>query len=294
MNLLRPELALMTGATLWGIGWIPVQMFAGRGLVGMQLILACYGLLSLVSLPLILRQRRAWWGQRFNLLAIGACGGWATAGLVSALSEGDVMRAMLLFYLAPVWALLGGWLLLGERLDGARIGAVLLAMLGIGLTLGASRDSFQALHASDALALSAGLAFALNNIATRSAQRVPLTSKALVAFLGSALFGALFCLFQGRGLPPMSAETWGLVALFGAFWLVSMGAAQYGFSHVEASRGAVLALVELIAAVLSAAAFGEREIGLREWLGGALVLAAAFIAARPPRPVLTSVCEVNR
>ena len=92
----------------------------------------------------------------------------------------------------------------------------------------------------------------------------------------------------------MSVQTWGLVALFGAFWLVSMAAAQYGFSHVEASRGAVLALVELIAAVLSSAAFGEREIGLREWLGGALVLAAAFIAARPPRPTLPSVCEANR
>lgn len=294
MSLLRAELALMSGAILWGLGWIPLQMFANRGLLGMPLILACYGLLSLVSLPLILRQRRAWWSQRFNLLAIGACGGWATAGLVSALSEGDVMRAMLLFYLAPVWALLGGWLLLGERLDATRIGAVLLAMLGIALTLGVSRESFQALHGSDALALSAGMAFALNNIATRSAERVPLTSKALVAFLGSAAFGALFCLIQGRGLPPMSVQTWGLVALFGAFWLVSMAAAQYGFSHVEASRGAVLALVELIAAVLSSAAFGEREIGLREWLGGALVLAAAFIAARPPRPTLPSVCEANR
>lgn len=298
MNLLRPELALMTGATLWGLGWIPLQMFAGRGLAGMPLILACYGLLSLVSLPLILRQRRAWWGQRFNLLAIGVCGGWATAGLVSALSEGDVMRAMLLFYLAPVWALLGGWLLLGERLDAARIGAVLLAMLGIALTLGVSRESFRALHGSDALALSAGMAFALNNIATRSAERVPMTSKTLVAFLGSAAFGALFCLIQGRGLPPMSAQTWGLVALFGVFWLVSMAAAQYGFSHVEASRGAVLALVELIAAVLSAAAFGEREIAPREWLGGALVLAAALaaalIAARPPRPTHPSVYEANR
>lgn len=82
MNLLRPELALMSGAILWGLGWIPLQMFAGRGLAGMPLILACYGLLSLVSLPLILRQRRAWWGQRFTCwrsayAAAGPPPGWS-------------------------------------------------------------------------------------------------------------------------------------------------------------------------------------------------------------------------
>ena len=293
MRWLKPEIVLLVGAIIWGLGWLPLQHFAGLGLSGMPMVLATFGLLSLLALPLLYWQRSGWRGQWRGLLAIGVFGGWATAGLVGALSEGDVVRAMLLFYLAPVWALLGGWLLLGERMSALRVGALLLAMLGIGLTLGIDRNSFAALKGTDWLALSAGLAFALNNLATRAADQVPLLSKAVVAFIGSAVFGGLFCLLQGVSLPPMPPLMWGQVALFGLFWLAAMGAAQYGFTHVEASRAAVLVVVELVAAVLSAAWLGEREMALHEWVGGALVLFAALLAARPPSESRLTLCEVK-
>ncbi|MEK1904822.1 MAG: DMT family transporter [Pseudomonas sp.] len=289
----KPELVLLLGASFWGLGWIPLDYFAARGLSGMPIVLYTYGLLSLLALPLLWLQRAAWWPQRGALLAICICGGWGTAGLVGALSEGDVVRAMLLFYLAPVWGLLGGWLLLGERLTALRVGALLLAMLGIALTLGISHDTFRPLTTADWLALSAGLAFALNNLATRAADQVPLASKATVAFVGSALLGGLFCLLQDTPLPAISVPQWGLIALFGLFWLTAMSAAQYGFSHVEASRAAVLVVVELVVAVLTAAWLGDRELGLREWCGGALVLAAALIAERPGRESPSSFCEAK-
>ncbi len=290
---MKPELILLIGASFWGLGWIPLEFLAGQGLAGMPVVLYTYGLLSLLALPLIWLQRAAWWPQRYALLAICLFGGWATAGLVGALSEGDVVRAMLLFYLAPVWGLLGGWLLLGERLTGLRIAALLLAMVGIVLTLGISRETFRPFTLPDWLALSAGLAFALNNLATRAAEQIPLASKSVVAFIGSAMLAGLFCGSQGVGLPAMTPVLWGQVALFGVFWLIAMSAAQYGFSHVEAGRAAVLVVIELLVAVLTAAWFGDRELGLREWLGGALVLAAALMAARPTVESSSSYCEAK-
>ncbi|CDF83520.1 DMT family permease [Pseudomonas knackmussii B13] len=290
---MRAEVVLLLGAALWGLGWMPLAHFAGLGLAGMPMVLYTFGLLSVPTLAVLYRQRRAWWPQRGALLGIVLCGGWATAGLVGALSEGDVVRSMLLFYLAPAWGLLGGWLLLGERLDAVRIGALLLALVGIALTLGVNRNTFAALTASDWLALSAGFAFALNNLATRAAEQVPLASKAMAAFIGSAACAALFCLLDSTALPSADAGTWLQIAIFGLFWLAAMGAAQYGFSHVEASRAAVLVVVELLVSVLTAAAFGERELGVGEWLGGALVLAAALIAARPPRDSFPSASEVS-
>lgn len=290
---MRPELVLLLGASFWGLGWLPLEYLAGQGLRGMPVVLYTYGLLCLLALPILAAQWRAWWPQRRALVVICLCGGWATAGLVGALSEGDVVRAMLLFYLAPVWGLLGGWLVLGERLSATRVGALALAMLGIGMTLGISADTFRPLGASDWLALSAGLAFACNNLATRTADCVPLASKAVVAFLGAALLGGLFCLVQGDVLPPAGPGLWAQVALFGVFWLVAMSAAQYGFSHVEASRAAVLVVIELVVAVLTAAWLGERELGLREWCGGTLVLLAALLAERPSRPSSSVLCEAK-
>jgi drug/metabolite transporter (DMT)-like permease len=291
---IKPEVILLLGASLWGLGWIPLAYLANQGLAGMSVVLYTYGLLCVLAIPVLLLQRRAWWPQRRSLLLICFCGGWATAGLVSALSEGDVVRAMLLFYLAPVWGLLGGWLLLGERQTPVRITALVLAMSGIALTLGVSRETFSTLSGSDWLALSAGLAFACNNLATRAADQVPLASKSVVAFIGTALLSGVYCLLMDITPPTVGPGVWGLIALFGLFWLVAMSAAQFGFSHVEASRAAVLVVVELLVAVLTAAWLGEREIGVREWVGGALVLIAALLAEYRETPSNSLFCEAKK
>jgi drug/metabolite transporter (DMT)-like permease len=292
-SLLKPESILLFAAVLWGLGWMPLHHFADQGLSGMPVVLATYGLLCGLAIPVLVWQRRAWWSQRWGLFAIGVLGGFGTGGLVGALSEGDVVRVMLLFYLAPVWGLLGGWLALGEKLSAERLLALGLAMLGIALTLGLSRDTFKPLTAADWLALVAGFAFAMNNLVTRAADQVPLASKSVVAFLGSAAVGAVFCLLQDTPLPPMSLTLWGQVLLFGIFWLVAMATAQYGFSHVEIGRASVLVVMELVVAVLTSAWFGDRELGLREWCGGALVTLAAVLAARPPRVNSQKSCEAS-
>ena len=100
--------------------------------------------------------------------------------------------------------------------------------------------------------------------------------------------------YKSRKLVNMVALMLSLMAMaFGLFWLIAMGAAQYGFTHVEAGRAAVLVVIELLVAVLTAAWFGDRELGLREWLGGALVLAAALMAARPTVEFSSSYCEAK-
>ena len=201
MNSLMPQGMLIGGAIMWGLGWLPLQFFAARGrqdAAGAADLFAAQpvGVAgALAAAPPV--------GEPVSqVLTMGLCGGWATAALVTALAEGNVVRVMLLFYPAPVWAMVGGWLLLGERLSGTRLFALGLAMLGIGLTLGVTSEALAAPGANDWLALSAGLAFSLNNLATRAADRVPLASKALVSFAGSALLGGLFCLLLRQPLPP--------------------------------------------------------------------------------------------
>ena len=284
---LLPQILLVTGAVAWGLGWLPLHHFASVGLVGMPLVLLVYGLLSLFAIPVLWFERRAWMPQRNGLLAIAVCGGGATAALVTALAIGEVVWVMLLFYLAPVWGVLGGWLLLGERLTPLRIGALLLAMLGIALTLNISSALTHPLSGSDWLALAAGLGFSLNNLATRAADQVPLASKTLAPFLGSALIAVVLCPVLGEYPPPLSLKLSWQIGLMALGWLLSMAAVQYGVSHIEAGRAAVLVVFELVAAVLSSAWLGNQAIGTHEWLGAALVMIAALTASWPERPALT-------
>jgi len=289
VSTLLPQSLLVAGAIAWGLGWLPLHHFASIGLVGMPLVLLVYGVLSLIAIPVLWRERNAWRPQRNGLLAIAVCGGGATAALVTALATGEVVRVMLLFYLAPVWGVLGGWLVLGERLTLLRIVALLLAMLGIAMTLGISNELIQPLSGSDWLALAAGLGFSLNNLATRAADGVPLASKTLAPFAGSALIAALLCPALDEYPPPLNVELSWQIGLMALGWLLSMAAVQYGVSHIEAGRAAVLVVFELVAAVLSSAWLGEQVIGIHEWGGAALVTFAALIASWPERPALTAI-----
>ncbi len=63
--------------------------------------------------------KRAAWRQQAGLLALVCLlGGTANVCFVNALVYGEVVRTMLLFYLAPMWSVLGGRVFLGERITG--------------------------------------------------------------------------------------------------------------------------------------------------------------------------------
>ncbi|MGB3596581.1 MAG: DMT family transporter [Pseudomonas neustonica] len=281
--MLRPEWILIIATIMWGTSWLPLQAFAELGISGMPMVLASYGLIALFALPLIYRQRAAWWPQRWGLLGIILFGGWANASLLSSLSLAeDLVRVMLLFYLAPVWGVLGGWLLLRERITGLRLAALVLALIGIGVTLGVGRNTFNSMTAIDWLAVSAGLGFALNNLATRAADQVPMTSKTVAAFVGSALFAGLACLLFTERMPVLEVQVWLWIVVFAIAWLLlATLAAQYGVTHLPASKAAVLVVFELIAAVLSVAWLNDEPIGLRTWIGAGMVTLAAVMAGWP-------------
>ena len=70
----EPPLALvslMLGGVFWGLAWWPLKYFGQQGLDGHAIALTAYGLVAVVSLPLIWRERRMWISEWRLLLLIG-------------------------------------------------------------------------------------------------------------------------------------------------------------------------------------------------------------------------------
>jgi drug/metabolite transporter (DMT)-like permease len=287
MSSLAPPVLLISGSLLWGLSWIPLQHLAAQGLSGMPLVVLIYGVLSVLALPVLWHQRRAWLAQYGRLAIIALGGGWGTTALVCALADGDVVRVMLLFYLSPIWATLGACWWFGERLTRARVLALLLAFGGIGLTLGISDSTLQPLTMNDWLALSAGLGFSLNNLATRAGDQIPLASKSVVSFVASTVLAGGLCLLLGQYLPVVTSDLAWQIGLLALAWLVVQSMVQFAVTHMEAGLAAVLVIFELIGAVLSSAWLGEHAVLCREWAGAVLVSLAALIAAWPASPTLS-------
>jgi len=276
-----PVLILLFSATLWGLSWWPVKQLVAIGVTGALLPMLAYGIIGISTSWMLWQERHQWRRQTALLLALALVGGWANTAFVSALMVGDVVRVMFLFYLSPVWSVLGGRIFLGERIPAARAVAVAVAVVGLWLVItggGAPQDI--SLTLADALALSAGLGFAGNNIIARAAQDIPLRSKTVSVFLGCGLLSGLVFLWQGEPVPDLPTFAWLGVVLYGFNWLlVATATWQYGVTHIESGRAGVILLAELLVAVVSASWWGGEQLSAIEWIGGALIASAALIEA---------------
>ena len=292
MNLLKqPSDRVATGvllfsASLWGLSWMPLKWFIAQGLTGPMVSLLSYGVVGLFSCVFIWRQRAAWRVQWGLLLALAVVGGWANTSFVNALMLGDVVRVMFLFYLSPVWSVLGGWLFLKERIPPLRWAAVVVALLGLWLFLGGPGGIDMAFTFVDFLALSAGFCFAANNVIARAAQQVPMVSKTFAVFVGCGVISLIATSALGHAVPTnMGIGVWLAVLAYGFVWLLLATATwQFGVTHIESSKAGVILLAELVVAVMSALWFGDESMTGLEWAGGALIAMAAFAEALDTSP----------
>jgi drug/metabolite transporter (DMT)-like permease len=290
-----PVAALLFASSLWGLTWLPFKAFAAQGLSGPLVAMLSYGIAGIAGLPLLLRQRGQWRPDARWVLWIGLVGGWGNTAFVSAMVLGDVVRVMLLFYLAPVWAVLGGRIFLQERISARRGGAVALSLLGAFLVVGGMKAFDSAPSASDILAVSAGLGFAGNNILARKVQGVPSGSKTVSLLLGCAFTSWLMLLVMQR---PGNADAalWaaftpaliGLLLAFSLIWMALVSFAwQWSVTRLEAGRSGVIAIAELVVAIVSATLLGSETMTALDCMGAGLIAAATVLEAtdsNPPQP----------
>ena len=272
---------LLAGSVLWGLFWWPLKAFDVAGIHVSFVQVFAYGLSTLVLLPFAWRSLPRWRDQIGLVLLICLLGGWANASFATSLAEGNVVRVMLLFYLAPVWTMLAARIFLAEPFTPLRLGALTLALAGLVATLGGSEMFATPLSLVDLLALSSGLAFALNNVAIRVGHKLPETVRATAVFAGCTVISLGWILWSERPAPTFDAtHIWALLAL-GLLWVIPGTLATfYGVARLDAGKAAILLLAELVVGVFSAVLIGGEHLSMNEIVGGALILTAAVIEAR--------------
>lgn len=276
-----PTVALLLGASLWGVIWYPMRLLRDQGLAGLWLALIMYAAALLVSLP---RTARSLPEFRAHPVAIGLlmlAAGWTNIAFVEAVLGGNILRVLLLFYLSPIWQTLLGWLILRERPTSLGLASLLLAMAGAVVMLYDTKTGLPwPSGAADWFALSSGFAFAVSNVITRQAQGVSLEAKALAVWGGVVVLAAIMIPAAGASLPVAGVPAYVGGAALGALGILSMTLlVQYGVTHMPVYRSAVLSLIELVAAAAAQQLLTDETVLLHEWIGGAMIVLAAWLAA---------------
>ena len=159
--------------------------------------------------------------------------------------------------------------------------ALALALAGLAATLGGPEVLAAPLSAIDLLALSSGLAFALNNVAIRAGHDLPDAARAVAVFAGCAVISLGFMGWNDQSVPALDMpHLLALVALALVWVLPGTLATFYGVARLDAGKAAILLLAELVVGIVSAVLIGGETLSLQEALGAALILTAAVIEAR--------------
>ena len=277
--------ALMFNAFTWGVSWWPFRWLEARGLHALWATAMIYAVAVLVivvarpgSVAHLLRTPSLWW----LVLASGT----TNASFNWAVTMGDVVRVVLLFYVMPLWAVLLARLLLNERLTRLAGVRIALALAGAAVVLWPAEGGGLPLprNLPEWLGVLGGFSFALNNVLLRREAHQPESARALAMFTGGVAVSLLLALWLGAAgrvpTPPPLQWAWVLPALaLAVAFLFGNLALQYGAARLPANATAVIMITEVLFASVSAVALGAGTVTPALALGGALIVCAALLAA---------------
>ncbi|MFY3384967.1 DMT family transporter [Paracidovorax sp. MALMAid1276] len=293
-----PFAALLFNAFVWGLAWWPFQHMHRAGLHPLWATAFMYAVVLaglLAWRPRLLAQVR----QQPQLWLLALASGLNNVAFNWAVTIGDVVRVILLFYLMPAWAVLLAWKVLGEQPTPSALLRLALAFAGVVLVLlPADAPASRLLHGlslADGLALLGGFMFAVTNVTLRHLHAVPGPARMFAMFAGCTLM-ALAVAVMGRQLGVVEAfppwdSTWVLTGLLLAgVLLLGNWALQFGAARLAAGTTALVMLSEVMFASVSSALLGASALNTRTVVGGALILLASLLAAlqfrRPAAPAL--------
>ena len=288
--------ALLIAAGMWGLFWIPQRALESGGLTGGWATISQMFIPFLILLPVSLW--RKYKGQSFGLEypIIGLLFGAGIACYANSFLLTDVVRALILFYITPVWTTLFEVIFLRHMPRYYRYLTLVLALSGVWIVFGQDAVIPIPHNSGDWIALLGGIFIAAS--AVRMEVKKP---DGIFPILFSFFFyGSLFTLIQSffmrdyLGHAP-SLDSWvsmmpWLILITLLFHIPTNIVILGAPSRIGASLFSIIILFELVVGSFSAALLTDEIFGWREALGSSFIILAGLteiIFAKISKPINT-------
>ena len=274
--------ALLIAAGMWGLFWIPQRALEAGGLTGGWATISQMVIPFAMLLPISLW--RLYKGQSFGLEypLIGLLFGGGIACYANSFLLTDVVRALILFYITPVWTTIFEIVFLRQIPRFYRYITLVLALSGVWIVFGQEGVIPLPQNSGDWIALLGGILIAAS--AVRMEIKKP---EGIYPILFSFFFyGGLFTLIQSYFLSDYlgdapSIESW--VAMMP--WLILIAILFHiptnivilgAPSRIGAGIFSIIILFEIVVGTFSAAVLTDELIVWREILGSSFIIFAGL------------------
>lgn len=276
-----PALLAFIAAVLWGVWWIPIRYLETLGMSGAWGSVVMNGGVVLAALLwMVLRGIPPRLGYRALIGA--AFVGVAVSTYSIALTMGDVVRIVLLFYLAPAWSKIIEWAFMGRGWSTTSTITLLASFAGAYLVLG-GEISLQAFGMGDVLAILSGMAWSLGAAFIFVGGRANVISLSFVTAFSAMLIGLGFVwLGQGAGwgsfVWPGAGIGVGIGAGFGVIYVLPILALTlWSAQRLSPAVITFLLTAEILSGIISGTLLLDEPFGLMQAGGACLILAAAMV-----------------
>jgi drug/metabolite transporter (DMT)-like permease len=274
------KLAVAYSGLVWGLFWMPLRGLNHAGLSSLWSLMVFAGVPAVLALPVLAWRWRSFLADWRVLTLIGVTTAAPLALYGLALLETGVIRAMMLFYLTPVWATLLERVVLGQPITAARAIGIVIAFAGMVVIFGTGGGLPLPRSGGDWAALAAGFGWAAATVVLRvKAGRAALDTMAQNLLWTTIVMIPLLALF-GRadwpGLALIAAQMWWLVPVIIAVVMTGVFTAMWGAPRLSPGIVGILYMTEISAGTVTAALFSGEPFGLRELAGVALITVAGI------------------
>jgi drug/metabolite transporter (DMT)-like permease len=279
---LLPSIAIAVGAAFWGLYWIPIRGIEQAGVHAFWTGPVIFGASSLLFIPIILLRMHIFVVHWRSILIPGLLTGCAFALYIASLNLTDVVRAILLFYMSPLWSTLLGILVLKERLTTNRVIALLLAFCGLYIVLVVDSGLPVPRNSGDWFALMSGLFWSLGSVKLFQGGAHMILEKVTVFVICALLMSLLLVIWhQGNleGMPQLSSldKAWYWILIIALSMLPITYLTIWPATVLSPGRVGMLLMVEVIVGVVSAAILTDEQFGVREFAGTMLIISAGVV-----------------
>ena len=281
-RMLRASITLMIGGAFWGLLWIPLRAISDVGVEKAWATLVIFAAPAMLLVPLSIYRWKIISAQLGTFLAVGLfCGvSFSLYGMAVLLTE--VNRAILLFYLTPLWGTLIGVFLLSERLTIQRVIALALGLVGLLVVLGLGAKLPWPRNLGDWMAFIAGITWAMGSTVLYRAGEVKAIDQASSFVIGGAVCTIVLILFTGNALGAVPTS----VALVSSLPVAVLMAVIippvlvmtiWPVTLLTPGRAGILLMTEVIFGLSSAWLLANEVLGVRELIGAGLILSATVL-----------------
>ena len=287
----KAKLACLYAGAVWGLFWIPLRALEDAGIHGLWITVVYFLIPTICLTPVTLKRWKHVKKGGLSLQLTAMLSGGALLLYSTSIVYTDVVRAMLLFYLTPIWATILARIFLNDAISPSRILAMAMAILGMLTIFGLGARFPIPQNIGDWLGIASGVLWAIATVRLRMSESHSAIELTAGFFQWSLIFSASAAFLLAPAYIPKVEQALPALPLLLIFMalLVLPGtyASLWGPKYLSPGIVGLLFMTEIVVGAISVALLAGEPFGIRELTGVLLVAGASMLepllALRRPR-----------